>query len=122
MPDVCLCYFGLARQFEEFVKLDGWIRRRIRMCYWKQWRHPRTKLRNLRRLGVELDMALKQALSRKGYWRLSQTPAMRIAMPNKWLQQQGLLRSRNSGATSLRFEEPPSADRHAGWCGEGDQQ
>ena len=38
-------YFGLARQFDEFVELDGWIRRRIRMCYWKQWRHPRTKVK-----------------------------------------------------------------------------
>ena len=83
-------YFGLARQFDEFVNLDGWIRRRIRMCYWKQWRHPRTKVRNLRRMGVDLDMAIKHAVSRKGYWRLSQTPAMCLAMPNKWLQQQGL--------------------------------
>jgi RNA-directed DNA polymerase len=84
-------YFGLARQFDEFVNLDGWIRRRLRMCYWKQWRHPRTKLRNLLRLGVEQDLAIKQAFSRKGYWRLSQTPAMRNAMPNSWLEEQGLL-------------------------------
>ena len=48
-------YFGLARQFNTFVELDGWIRRRIRMCYWKQWRYPRTKIRKLRRLGVNLD-------------------------------------------------------------------
>jgi len=52
---------------------------------------PRTKLRNLVRLGVDLDLAIKQAVSRKGYWRLSQTPAMRNAMPDKWLEQQGLL-------------------------------
>ena len=31
-------YFGLTRQFDEFVDLDGWIRRRVRMCYWEQWR------------------------------------------------------------------------------------
>jgi len=30
-------YFGLARQFDDIVELDGWIRRRVRMCYWKQW-------------------------------------------------------------------------------------
>ncbi|MEZ6035779.1 MAG: group II intron maturase-specific domain-containing protein [Planctomycetaceae bacterium] len=84
-------YFGLAQQFDEFVNLDGWIRRRIRMCYWKQWRRPRTKVRNLVRLGVNLDMAIKHAVSRKSYWRLSRTPAMRYAMPNKWLAQLGLL-------------------------------
>ncbi len=84
-------YFGLARQFDEFVDLDGWIRRRVRMCYWKQWRYPRTKVRFLRQLGVSLDMAIKHAISRKKYWRMSRTPALRYAMTNKWLEQQGLL-------------------------------
>ena len=65
--------------------------RRIRMCYWKQWRRPRTKVRNLVRLGVNLDMAIKHAISRKSYCRLSRTPAMRYAMPNKWLEQLGLV-------------------------------
>ena len=84
-------YFGLARQFEEIADLDGWVRRRIRMCYWKQWRHPRTKVKNLVALGVSLHMAIKHAISRKKYWRMSGTPALRIAMSNKWLEQQGLL-------------------------------
>ena len=84
-------YFGLARQFDDIADLDGWIRRRVRMCYWKQWRLPRTKVRNLVRLGVNLDMAIKHAVTRKSYWRMSRTPAMRYAMPNKWLTQQGLL-------------------------------
>ena len=61
------------------------------MCYWKQWRRPRTKVRNLVRLGVSLDMAIQHAVSRKSYWRLSRTPATRYAMPNKWLEQLGLL-------------------------------
>ncbi len=84
-------YFGLARQFDDFADLDGWIRRRVRMCYWKQWRYPRTKIRNLTSLGVNLDLAIKHGTSRKAYWRMSRTPAMRYAMPNKWLTQQGLL-------------------------------
>ena len=61
------------------------------MCYWKQWRYPRTKVRKLVKLGVSLDMAIKHAISRKKYWRMARTPAMRYAMPNKWLEQQGLL-------------------------------
>jgi len=84
-------YFGLARQLDDIADLDGWIRRRIRTCYWKQWRHTRTKIRNLVRLGVDLNMAIKHAISRKRYWRMSRTPATRYAMPNKWLAQQGLL-------------------------------
>ena len=84
-------YFGLARQFEEIANLDGWLRRRIRMCYWKQWRLPRTKVKHLVALGVSLGMAIKHALSRKKYWRMSRTPALRYAMPNQWLEQQGWL-------------------------------
>ncbi len=84
-------YFGLARQSADFINLDGWIRRRIRMCHWKQWRYPRTKVRKLVELGVSLDMSIKHAVSRKGYWRMSRTPAMRYAMTNKWLEEQGLL-------------------------------
>ena len=49
-------------------------------------------MKNLVRLGVSLDLAVKHAVSRKSYWRLSRTPAMRLAMPNKWLLEQlGLL-------------------------------
>lgn len=84
-------YFGLARQFEDIANLDGWLRRRVRMCYWKQWRHPRTKVKNLVALGVSLDLAIQHAVSRKKYWRMSRTPALRYAMPNEWLKQQGLL-------------------------------
>jgi hypothetical protein len=47
--------------------------------------------RSLVRLGVSLDMAIKHAISRKSYWRLSRTRAMRCAMLNKWLVQLGLL-------------------------------
>jgi len=95
-------YFGLAKQVEDFINLDGWIRRRIRMCHWKQWRYPRTKVRKLVELGVSLDMSIKHAVSRKGYWRMSRTPAMRYAMTNKWLKEQGLL-----SLTQLWYKRAP---------------
>ncbi len=84
-------YFGLASNQDRMSRLDSWIRRRIRMCYWKQWRRVRTRIRKLVALGVDREMAIQHAMSRKKYWRLSRTPAMRIAMPNKWLAHQGLL-------------------------------
>jgi cell division inhibitor SulA len=45
----------------------------------------------LTELGVTLKLAILHAISRKSYWRMCNTPAMRYAMPNKWLQEQGLL-------------------------------
>ena len=38
--------------------VDHWIRRRVRMAYWRQWRKPRTKVRNLMKLGVRVQAAV----------------------------------------------------------------
>jgi len=84
-------YFGLAAQLKLFDKLDQWIRRRIRMCYWKRWRHPRTRRRELMRLGVPRRQAIRHAKSRKAYWRMARTIASGVGMTNKWLQEQGLV-------------------------------
>ena len=40
------------------------------MCYCKQWRYPRTKVRHLVQLDVDLEMAIKHEISRKRYWRM----------------------------------------------------
>ena len=72
-------------------EIDQWLRRRLRMCYWKRWRYTRTKVRNLRRLGTSLKIAIDVGLSRKGPWRLARTLATQTGMTNRWLKDQGLL-------------------------------
>jgi RNA-directed DNA polymerase len=72
-------------------ELDGWLRRRIRMCYWKQWRRPRTRIGNLLKMGTSKRHAIRTGISRKGYWRLSKTLATHTGMTNEWLEKQGLL-------------------------------
>ena len=84
-------YFGLAAQLKLFDRLDQWIRRRIRMCYWKQWRRPRKRRRELIRLGVPRRQAIRHARSRKSYWRMSKTIASGVGLTNAWLAEQGLL-------------------------------
>ena len=84
-------YFALSATKGVFAELDEWIRRRVRMCFWKQWRLPRTRIRKLKQLGVPHDLAVRHGTSRKGYWRLSRSPAVRTAMSTKWLEQQGIL-------------------------------
>ena len=85
-------YFGLASQLKLFDKLDQWIRRRIRMCYWKQWRRPKRRRAMLIRLGVPRRQAIRHARSRKGYWHMSKTIASGVGLTNAWLAEQGLLR------------------------------
>ena len=84
-------YYGLASQLKLFDRLDRWLRRRIRMCYWKQWRRPRKRRRELIRLGVPIRQAIRHARSRKGYWHMSKTIASGVGLTNAWLAEQGML-------------------------------
>lgn len=84
-------YFGLSDYYRPIPELDQWLRRRVRMCYWKQWRKTRTKVRNLLALGTNKRQAILTALSSKGYWRLSRTLATQSGMSNEWLKRQGLI-------------------------------
>lgn len=82
-------YFGIAQGFQKCVDFDSWIRRRLRMCYWKQWRKVRTKVRNLMRLGVSLDLAISSGMSSKSYWHSARTPGINYALTDKYLANQG---------------------------------
>ena len=61
------------------------------MCYWKQWRYVRTKVRNLLKLGASKSQAIITVISRRGPWHLSRTMAAQSGMTNKWLKEQGLI-------------------------------
>jgi Group II intron, maturase-specific domain len=64
-------YFGLAAQLKLFDRLDQWLRRRIRACYWKQWRRPKRRREMLVRMGVPRRQAIRHARSRKGPWHMA---------------------------------------------------
>lgn len=84
-------YFGIAEGYQKCIDLDGWIRRRLRMYYWKQWRRVRTRVRNLLRLGVPRDIAIPSGSSNKGYWRNSKTQAINMALSNEYFADLGLV-------------------------------
>lgn len=88
-------YFGKSEYYRPIPEIDQWIRRRIRMCYWKQWRRPRTKIRNLLAMGVGKRQAILTGISSKSYWHLSKTKATQMAMNNDWLKSQGLISVRD---------------------------
>jgi RNA-directed DNA polymerase len=85
-----LNYFKLSSTFGEVRELAGWIRRRVRLYYWKQWKQPRTRRRNLLALGVNPKRVHLASRSRKGYWRMSQNEIVRHALNNRWLEEQGV--------------------------------
>ena len=68
----------------------GWVvRRRIRMYIWKQWKLPKTRVKNLIQLGIPDWAAYRYGNSRKGYWRLSGTTTLARAISNKRLAHAG---------------------------------
>ncbi len=86
-----MAHYGCGLKYDDAVKLDGWIRRRLRMSYWKQWRRPRRRIRELIKLGVKTREAIRLGLSRKSYWRLSKTMATNSGLSNAHFKEIGLI-------------------------------
>ncbi len=85
-----LHYFGISHTYSALLELEEWVRRRVRLYYWKQWKRPRTRRRHLIVLGIppkEVHMATR---SRKGYWRMSANSIVQRALNNRWLHEQGV--------------------------------
>lgn len=63
-----LSYYGISDMKKNIADLNGWLYRRIRMCIWKQWKRPGTRMRKLVGLGLSEHYAATIAYDRKGYW------------------------------------------------------
>lgn len=100
-----LNYFALSEYYRPIPELDEWLRRRLRTCYWKQWRRARTKIRHLLALGINLKQAIMTGMSSKGPYRMSRTKVTQMAMSNAWLKQQGLVSIKEQWS---RFHYPTS--------------
>ena len=80
-----LNYFGIAQMKSRLEAINSWLYHRIRMCIWKQWKRVRTRLRKLRGLKVSENLARAAAFSRRGYWFVSNTRAVKTALTKKRL-------------------------------------
>ena len=83
-------YFGFGETLSVLRDLDSWLRRRLRCVVWKQWKRGRVRFAELRKRGVSQDLAAQTAGSSHGPWRLSQSPALSLALPNKFFDELGL--------------------------------
>ena len=83
-------YFGLADMRGKVKEMDEWIRRRLRMCYWKQWKKVKTRRDNLIRLGFDNHKAWEFANTRKGYWRISNSPILNTSLTTQYFDKLGL--------------------------------
>lgn len=84
-----LGYFRVADMKRTMQRWDEWLRRRIRMYIWKQWKRPKTKVANLRKLGIPPERAYQWGNSRRGYWRMAGSPVLTCSITNERLAAAG---------------------------------
>jgi len=82
-------YFRIARAKKAMQTLDEMVRHRIRTGIWKQWKYPRTRIRNLRKLGVSPRNAERWGKSSWGCYRMGNHPATSTSVTNARLQRLG---------------------------------
>jgi RNA-directed DNA polymerase len=83
-------YFGFCQTPSVLQRLEAWVRRRLRSVVWKQWRRGKKRFAELYKRGVRKDLAAQTAGSPHGPWRLSNSPALAIALPNAYFALLGL--------------------------------
>lgn len=84
-----LGYFGIASMKSTMEDWDGWLRRRFRMYIWKQWKRPKTRVKNLRKLGMPDWQAYRNGNTRKGYWAVAGSGILQHTITNERLAQAG---------------------------------
>ncbi len=84
-------YFRLADVRVSFEQLDEWLRRRLRCILWRQWKRPRTRVRELTRRGVDATRARISAYNGHGPWWNAGASHMHAAIPTTVLREWGLL-------------------------------
>lgn len=84
-----LNYYAIADMQNTIDDWNGWLRRRIRMYIWKQWKRPRTRVANLEKLGMPHWKAYRNGNSRKGYWAVAGSGILTHTITNKRLAQVG---------------------------------
>lgn len=84
-------YFRIARAKNALIRLDEWTRTRIRICLWKQWKLPKTRVRELRKLGANPEAAYMWGNSSWGYCRMAHTRSLGTTITNGYLQSLGYI-------------------------------
>ena len=109
-------YFRLSQTPKKVSDLDTWFRRRMRQIRWKEWKNPRTRVVNLRRLGIARDKANEWGMTSRAYWRIAKSPILHRALPTSTGKILAYYSFAMRGRSFKRPSEPPDAGPHVRWC------
>lgn len=84
-------YYSVGKMTNFIQRLDKWLRSRIRQYIWKQWKKFKTRVTNLKKLGLSHHKAYKLASTRKGYWRIAHSQVLTYSLTNRKLECLGLI-------------------------------
>lgn len=84
-------YFILAKTESVLESIDGFVRSRLRIGVWKQWKRPITRAKNLIKLGLSKVQSYKFGYSSKGYCRIAHSPILLCTLNNKYWRKQGYM-------------------------------
>lgn len=84
-------YFRLSETKGFAEELDGWVRRRLRLILWRQWKRWRTRYKRLVVRGLAEARAHKSAGNGRGAWWNSGASHMNDAFRKKYFDQLGLV-------------------------------
>jgi hypothetical protein len=84
-------YFKLADMKSLMHEIDEWMRRKIRVVFWKQWKKIKTRFQRLQQYGIPKGKAWEFANTRKGYWRIAGSPILQRCLDNKTIISLGFI-------------------------------
>ncbi len=84
-------YYKIAETITFARVLDKWIRRRLRVIIWRQWKRPRTRYKNIRRAGFSHVEAKMSAYNNRGCWWNSGHNYVVLTLNNKLFALMGLV-------------------------------
>jgi hypothetical protein len=84
-------YFRIAEVKTFAEDIDGWVRRRLRLILWKQWKKPWTRRKRLIEAGLPEERAVMSAFNRRGSWWNSGASHMNDAFRKKFFDRVGLV-------------------------------
>ena len=84
-------YFGIAKAKSVMQALDEFVRTRLRICNWKAWKRPKTRVRNLLKLGASKQKAYEWGNSSKAYCRVGHSPILCRMLNNQHFVKHGYI-------------------------------
>lgn len=89
MIDGWVNYFVIAKAKTVMKGLDKLVRVRMRICQWKAWKRPKTRVKQLLKLGKSRQKAYEWGNSSRGYCRVAHSPILQTTLTNNYFGKMG---------------------------------